>query len=181
MSASRSIESASPTSSSSVSSSIQTKEPDDASKYDFACIDLLCNLEFLMADFRVKPMGERFEIALKTADQILLKLLDFCVEHFESRQIETIHDQIRRTLQCFKNHRESLKNQSWGFALRSLVSSNATDPATVVSYDKLGKSVVHTCGMVFTEMLELVRIDSDVRSQIDQSSAVFLNELKCVW
>jgi hypothetical protein len=151
------------------------------SAFDLVCINLICNLESLMADFRQKQMGERIENAAATANSLLLNLLEFSDEHFEDEQASLVQEQIRATMERRDEHNLALRKRSWGFAIKSLISSKAIDPISIEAYDKLGKSLISTCGLVFTEMQRLVRSDSQVRSQIEQSAITFLEELKGSW
>ncbi len=159
----------------------QENHPAEDSAFDLVCINLLCNLESLMADFRQKHMGDRIESAITTANEILLQLLEFSDEHFEDEQATMVQEQVRATMERREEHSNALKKRSWAFAIKSLISSKAIDPVSIEAYDKLGKSLIHTCGTVFTEMQRLVRSDSQMRSQIDQSAGVFLEELKGAW
>lgn len=149
--------------------------------FDLECINLLCNLESLMADFREKPIGERMEAASQMAAEIVVKLIDFSDENFDSQQAAGLMQNVDQTLACRKQHEAALKQRSWTYTFKSLISSKAIDPRTIEAYDKLGKSLIFVCGFVLTEMLRSVRSDSMVRSQLNQSSIAFLEELKGAW
>lgn len=166
-----------------IQSSVSTRENDPAqeSMFDLDCITLLCNLESLMSEFRQKQIGDRIETATVTANAILLKLLEFSEERFEEQQATVVQEQIRAAMDCREQHVAALRKRSWTFALKSLISSKAVDPISVEAYDKLGKCLIATCGIVFTEMQRLLRNDSQVRSQIEQSALTFLEELKGSW
>lgn len=163
------------------SSKFKGREASEGSSFDLTCINLLCKIESLMSEVRGRPFADRIETASTTANAILLQLLEFSDDHFEDDQAASLQVEVCATLECRKAHEEAFRKRSWAYAFKSLLSSNAIDPVTIEAYDKLGKSLRCTCGVVFTEMLKIVRSDSQVRSQINQSSVVLLEELKSVW
>lgn len=148
---------------------------------DLACITLICNLEAITSECRKKSMADRIETATKTANTILSKLLDFSIEHFDEPEAHRLQEQIASTRQRCKDHEGAIKSLSWLSAFKSLMFTNSIDPATIATYDLLGKSLRSTCGFLFTEMLGQMGDDSQVQAQISQSSEVFLEELKSVW
>lgn len=162
-------------------STVLENDPAQDAAFDLVCINLLCNLESLLADFRQKQIGDRIEYAAPTANALLLHLLEFSDEHFENEKATTVQEHIRATMERRDAHNAALRKRSWAFAIKSLISSTAIDPISIEAYDKLGKSLIGNCGLVFTEMQRLVRVDSQVRSQIEQSALTFLEELKGAW
>ena len=148
---------------------------------DFASLNLLCNLESLMAAFREKSLRNRIECASTTVDAMLRKLLDFALKYFDEHQIATLQEQFRTTLERHAEHGRALTMRHWSSSLRSVVLPNFVDPTTITTYVPLGRSMFYTCGTAFTEMLNVIPEDSPVRSEIRQSSIAFLDELKSIW
>ena len=145
---------------------------------EMSCVDLICQLEHLLATGKEADRGDQVEDSGKLADKMLEKLVEFSDKHLDC---EEILEQITKASHAIKVHKSMLGNRSWGATIMSVFIVDAIDENSKNSHVQLGKDLVCVCATVLHQAVQLVGEDSEIGKQIGQSMIVFVDEFETAW
>lgn len=147
---------------------------------DLACVNLISQLEMQIESARNR--SNHIEKACENADEVLNLLLQFCEDHLTGDRFENAIKSIENASYASLAHKEVLDTRSWGFAIKSLLgNAAANDPSVLQTYQNLGKAVSVACVSVLNQFADLAGVGSDRAKTIQQSAAVFVDELNANW
>lgn len=158
-----------------------TERSIDQGDLENACVDLICQLEFLISNAKDAGRDEHMESAAETAKKMLTQLLTFSDRFFEGAESNQTSEEISKALHQSAAYQDVLNSRSWGSAIKRAF-LGAEDNAQIKStYEQLGLSLIRACATVLYHAIVLVGFDSPLGKQIDQSTVVFVRELKESW
>jgi len=150
----------------------------DQSELEIACVDLICQLESLIALAKENSREDRMEGAAATAKKMLKCLLEFSDRYFQGEESD---EEISKALHQSSTYQEILNARSWGSAIKRAFLGAEDNEEIKVTYEKLGLALIRACATVLYHAIVLVGFDSPLGKQIDQSTVVFVRELKESW
>lgn len=152
----------------------------DQSAMELSCIDLILQLEHMLATAKESDRGDQVEESAKLANKMLEKLITFSDEHLAGAN-EEILEEIGRAARSVAIHKEVLSKRSWGSTIMSMFIIDAIDENSKKSHKQLGNDLARACGTTLQYAIQLFGEDSVIGQQIGQSTTVFVNEFEAVW
>lgn len=153
----------------------------DQGQLEIACVDLICQLESLIALAKESGREEHMDNAAATAKKMLTRLLEFSDRFFQGEEAVQTRDEISKALHQSATYQEILNSRSWGSAIKRAFLGSEDSEEIKATYEKLGLALIRACATVLYHAIVLVGFDSPVGKQIDQSTVVFVRELKESW
>lgn len=153
----------------------------DRAELEIACVDLICHLENSIAFAKESGRTEHMSVAATTANNILSKLLSFSDQFFTGEEAEQTREEIVKALDESSAYTAVQKTRSWGSTLKRTFGGAEDNENIKRSYESLGLSLIRACATVLYHAIVLVGFESPLGKQIDQSTVVFVRELKESW
>ena len=153
----------------------------DRAELEVACVDMICHLESSIAVAKECGLGEHMKVAATSANNILSKLLSFSDEFFTGEEAEQIREEIVKALDESSSYTAVQKTRSWGSALKRTFGGAEDNENIKASYESLGLALIRACATVLYHAIVLVGFESPLGKQIEQSTVVFVRELKESW
>ena len=154
---------------------------EDRAELELRCVNLICQLENLLATAKESDRGDQVEDSAKAANKMLDQLITFVESSLTGQAAEEALEEIRKASDASAVHKEILGNRSWGSTFLSIFVSDAVDENSKITHEKLGKQMARTCATTLHHAIELVGAESVIGQQISQSTAVFVHEFVEVW
>lgn len=160
---------------------VSAKTKAEQKALEFACVDLISKLENLAAKASELADDDFIDESAGIARNIADRLSQFGEEFLDGAAAVQAKEEIDRTLAFCQTYEEVLKTRSFGNAfLRTFWKVEESD-AIKSAHAKLGEALTRCCATTFYHAVVLIGNDSDSGKQIDQSTLVFVNELRTVW
>lgn len=153
----------------------------DQAELEMVCVDLICHLESLVATAKEAGREEHMKTGAATANKILAKLLSFSDRFFTGEEADQTREEIIKALEESSAYTAVQKTRSWGSALKRTFGGSEDDPNIVRAYEALGLALIRACATVLYHAIVVVGFESPLGKQIDQSTVVFVRELKESW
>ena len=153
----------------------------DQAELEIACVDLICHLESSIAVAKESGRGEHMKVAANTANNILSKLLWFSDQFFIGEEAEQIREEIIKALDESTAYTSVQKTRSWGSTLKRTFGGAEDNENIKRTYESLGLALIRACATVLYHAIAVVGFESPLGKQIDQSTVVFVRELKESW
>lgn len=153
----------------------------DQGELENACVDLICQLESLISMAKEAGREEHMEGAAETARKMLTRLLTFSDHFFVGDESTQTREEISKALHQSATYQEVLNSRSWGSAIKRAFLGAEDNEQIKATYEKLGLALIRACATVLYHAIVLVGFDSPLGKQIDQSTVVFVRELKESW
>ena len=153
----------------------------DQAELEIAFVDLICHLENAIAVAKESGRTEHMNVAANTANNILSKLLSFSDQFFTGEEAEQTREEIVKALDESSSYTAVQKTRSWGSTLKRTFGGAEDNENIKASYESLGLSLIRACATVLYHAIVLVGFESPLGKQIDQSTVVFVRELKESW
>lgn len=153
----------------------------DQGALEVACVDLICQLESLIAAAKESGREEHMDSAAATAKKMLTRLLEFSDRFFQGEEADQTRDEISKALHQSATYQEILSSRSWGSAIKRAFMGAEDSEEIKSTYEALGLALIRACATVLYHAIVLVGFDSPLGKQIDQSTVVFVRELKESW
>lgn len=153
----------------------------DQAELEMACIDLICHLEQSVATAKEVGREEHMKNAATTANNILSKLLSFSDQFFTGDEADQTREEIVKALDESSAYTAVQKTRSWGSALKRTFGGAEDNENIKSSYESLGLALIRACATVLYHAIVVVGFESPLGKQIDQSTVVFVRELKESW
>lgn len=163
------------------SPAVGTSRTINQSDLEIACVDLICQLESLIAVAKESGREEHMDGAAATAKKMLTHLLEFSDRFFQGEEAQQTRDEISKALHQSATYQEVLSSRSWGSAIKRTFFGSEDSEEVKATYEKLGLALIRACATVLYHAIVLVGFDSPLGKQIDQSTVVFVRELKESW
>jgi len=153
----------------------------DQAELEIACVDLICHLESSIAIAKESGRAEHMKVAATTANNILSKLLSFSDQFFTGEEAEQTRDEIVKALDESSAYTAVQKTRSWGSTLKRTFGGAEDNENIKRTYESLGLALIRACATVLYHAIAVVGFESPLGKQIDQSTVVFVRELKESW
>jgi hypothetical protein len=153
----------------------------DQGELEIACVDLICQLESLVSVAKESGREEHMNSAAATAKKMLTRLLEFSDRFFRGDEAVQTRDEISKALHQSATYQEILNSRSWGSAIKRAFLGAEDSDEIKATYEQLGLALIRACATVLYHAIVLVGFDSPLGKQIDQSTVVFVRELKESW
>ena len=153
----------------------------DQGELEIACVDLICQLEALIAMAKDSGREEHMDNAAATAKKMLTRLLEFSDRFFQGEEAEQTHEEISKALHQSATYQEILNSRSWGSVIKRTFLGSEDSEEMKSTYEELGLALIRACATLLYHAIVLVGFDSPLGKQIDQSTVVFVRELKESW
>ena len=148
---------------------------------EISCINLISKLENCLAKARELPKDEFIDESGEIGGRMLETLNSFCNEFMTGATAQQVREEIERTQLIVDTYGEVLKTRPLSNALiRTFWTIDESDDIQA-SHKKLGEGLVRACAVAFYHAVILVGLDTEFGLEIDQSTVVFVNELKQSW
>ncbi len=147
---------------------------------EMGCINLISQLE--MQASSAKSRSDHVEQAGENTDKLLSALLEFSDEFLVDDSHQRAMDAVEKASYASLAHKEVLSTRSWGFAIRNLLGKAAvSDESIKETYTLLGEALLAACVSVLREAVAIVGSESTAGRTVEQSIAIFVEELKANW
>ena len=153
----------------------------DQGELEIACVDLMCQLESLISLAKESGRDDHMEGAADTAKKMLTRLLEFSDRFFAGEESVQTREEISKALHESATYQEILNSRSWSSAIKRAFMGAEDNEHIKNTYEKLGLALIRACATVLYHAIVLVGFDSPLGKQIDQSTVVFVRELKESW
>ena len=153
----------------------------DHQALEISSIDLISKLENLLAKAREMPRDDFVDETANIAKKILFHLTAFGDEYFEGQAAEHSKDEIVRALTFTHTYEEVLKTRPLTNAIIRTFWKIDELKEIKAAHQQLGEALVRACAATFYHAVMLIGLDNPFGQQIDQSTVVFVNELKQSW
>ena len=148
---------------------------------EVSSINLISKLENLLAKAREMPRDDFVDEAAGIARKMLFNLTEFSDEYFQGGVADQSTEEIVNSLACVDAYEKVLKTRPLTNAIiRTFWQINELE-AIKTAHERLGESLVRACAATFYPMVIMIGLDNPFGQQIDQSTVVFINELKQTW
>lgn len=151
------------------------------SELEMACVDLICQLECMIATAREAGKEEHMNNASATANKMLNQLLSFSDRFFTGNEAEQTRDEIVKAVEESAAFTTELRSRSWGSTLKGMFGTAEVSDSVRLAYENLGLALIRACATVLYHVIVVVGFESPLGKQIDQSTVVFIRELKESW
>jgi len=153
----------------------------DHKALEISCINLISKLENCLAKARELPKDDFIDQSSEIGGSMLEILKSFCNEHMTGTTAKQVLKEVDRTELMVNAYAEVLKTRPLTNALiRTFWTIEESDDIKA-SHKQLGEGLVRACAVAFYHAVMLVGLDTDFGKEIDQSTVVFVNELKQSW
>ena len=148
---------------------------------EMACVDLICHLESAIATAKEVGREEHMKEAASTANKILSRLLTFSDNFLSGDEARQTRDEIVNALDESSAYTAAQKTRTWGSAIKRTFGGAEDNETIKRAYETLGLSLIRACATVLYHAIAVVGFESPLGKQIDQSTVVFVRELKESW
>ena len=153
----------------------------DQADLEMACVDLICHLESIVAVAKEMGREEHMKEGSDTANKILAKLLTFSDEFLTGDEASQTREEIVKALDESSVYTAVQKTRSWGSALKRTFGGAEDNENIKVAYESLGLALIRACATVLYHAIVVIGFESPLGKQVDQSTVVFVRELKESW
>ena len=162
------------------------QEPGEANAVDqkaleASCVDLICKLENIFAKAKEMPKVDFVDESATTARKMLELLLGFCDKFLTGKADAQAREEINRAMTVSHTYDEVLKTRSLGNAILRTFWKVEESKEIQESHSQLGEALIRACAATLYHAIILIGFDTDLGKQIDQSTVVFVSELKQSW
>ena len=162
-------------------SAIDSPRTIDQAELEMACVDLICHLESLVAVAKEMGREEHMKEGSDTANKILAKLLTFSDQFFSGDEASQTREEIVKALDESSVYSAVQKTRSWGSALKRTFGGAEDNENIKIAYESLGLALIRACATVLYHAIVVMGFESPLGKQVDQSTVVFVRELKESW
>ena len=162
-------------------SAIDSPRTIDQAELEMACVDLICHLESLVAVAKEMGREEHMKEGSDTANKILAKLLTFSDQFLTGDEASQTREEIVKALDESSVYTAVQKTRSWGSALKRTFGGAEDNENIKIAYESLGLALIRACATVLYHAIVVMGFESPLGKQVDQSTVVFVRELKESW
>lgn len=145
------------------------------------CVDLICRLDQLLPQATVaKDKGEHLD-AIRTANKMLLAVLDFGESNLDGTAIGDVEDKIALGYCRTQNLQETVEAASWGVVKKVFGRSVATSDEVDTAYQRVADSIAVSVVTAVGNAVAGVGRDSELGRELIQTMTLFIGDLKKAW
>ncbi len=164
----------------------QTQDANQSSQFDrieleLACVDLICKLENLLAKAREMPHDDFVDESAIVGRKMLETLSGFSDEFLVGNASGQAKEEIDRGMTFSHLHDEVLKTRPLTKSIIRTFWNVKESEEIQSSHAQLGEAIVRGCAATLYHAIMLLGIDSELSKEIDQSTVLFVTELKQSW
>lgn len=164
----------------------QNQEPSQAIQVDRkalerACVDLICKLDNMLVKAKEMSKVDFVDESATVARNMLELLQEFSDEFLVGRVADQAQQEISRAMTVSHTYDEVLKTRPLKNALLRTFWKAEEIQEIQAARSQLGQSLIRSCAATLYHGIMLVGFDTEAGKQIDQSTVVFVNELKKSW
>ena len=153
----------------------------DYQALEISCVDLISKLENLLTKLINQDKDDFIDESADTARKMLALLSSFSDEFLTEKAAAQAKEEIDRALTFASTYEEVLKTRPFiNSVIRVFWNLKETEDI-LKSQAELGGALVRACATTFYHAIMLIGTDNEFGKEIDQSSVVFINELKQSW
>ena len=153
----------------------------DRDALEVSCINLISKLENLFSKARELERDDFIDESSEIGRKILAELDSFRDAYLSGVASEQSAEEIERAEAISHTYDEVLGARPLGKALLRTFWEVEETPDIVKTHAKLGDAIVRSCAATFYHTIILAGPESELGQQIDQSTVVFVDELKQSW
>ena len=153
----------------------------DYKALETSSIDLISKLENSLAKAREMPKDDFVDEAAVTCKQMLSYLSEFTEEYLSGDAAVQSKQEIDRASTAAYAHEEVLTTRPLAKSIIRMFWEVAESDEIESSHRQLGQAIVRSCAATFYHAVMMIGLDSEFGCEIDQSTAVFVTELKQAW
>ncbi|MEM7454047.1 MAG: hypothetical protein AAF456_06795 [Planctomycetota bacterium] len=153
----------------------------DRTTFEVACVDLISRLENCLARATEMEKDDFVDKSGKIGRQMAGPLKTFTRQFLTGKAAEQANAEISRAVSISHTYEEVLKTRPLTNAIiRTFFNVDEVEQVRE-SHERLGESLVRACAATFYHAIKMVGLDSELGREIDQSSVIFVNQLKDSW
>ncbi len=153
----------------------------DRDELELSCIDLIRKLENLFASAKEKASDDFIDDSADTGRKMLRKLAEFNQTYLTGSAAEQANEEVQRAMAYSHAYDEVLKSRPLTKSIVRAFWNVKESDDILASHQKLGEALTRGCAATFYHAVLLAGLDTELGKQIDQSTAVFVNELQQTW
>ena len=153
----------------------------DRKTLEVSCVDLICKLENLLAKAKEMPKDDFIDESAIVGRKMLEHLSAFGDKFFVGNAAEQAKEEIGRAMTYSHLFDEVLKTRSLtNIVIRTFWNVKESDEI-LSSHAQLGEALIRGCAATLYHAIMLLGVHTDLGKEIDQSTIVFVTELKQSW
>jgi hypothetical protein len=163
--------------------SVLTLPPFESPSVDVeaACIDLLCRLESLVCAIKQGDPADRNEIAVETAQRMMVEMVDFAVGFLGSDANHRLDKEISLAFEATIELDELNRSRSIKDLLRRALGREHPNAVRLdVAFANLIESLNRSMVTLSFHAIELVGVDTTVGKQLNEGTLLLVEELEAV-
>jgi hypothetical protein len=153
----------------------------DQKVIESGCIELICKLENTFTKAKSAGKEEFVDNAAAVSHKMLALLRDFGQCHLTGDANTQAQEEIERAQTAAFAYKEVLKRRSWGNAVLRAFCSVEESEEIKIAYARLGEAMIRACATTLYHAVISVGFETKLGKQIDESTVVFVTELKQSW
>ena len=153
----------------------------DRKSLEAACVDMISQLEYMV--FKAQEMS-RIDFVDETAEigrKMLVVMADFAENFLTGNAAEQAKGEIERAVTYSHTYDEVLKTRSMLNTVLRTIWKADENREIQSAHKQLGEIMVRACAATLYHAIMLLGMESEIGKQIDQSTVIFVNELKQAW
>ena len=153
----------------------------DRGSLEVACIDMISKLENLLARAKAMQHVDFIDESSDVGREMLEQLSAFSDKFFVGNAAAQAKEEIEKGMMYSHNFDEVLKTRSLiKTAIRTFWNVEESDEI-LAAHLQLGGSLIRACAATLYHAIMLLDIQTELGKEIDQSTVVFVTELKQSW
>ena len=153
----------------------------DTATLGISCIELIGQLENTFAKAREQSQVDFIDESATTARKMLMLLNSFANQYLSGNAARQSEEEIEKSLMCSHTFDEVLKTRPFSNALKRAFWKAEETEEIQNAHHKLGESLIRATTTTLFHAIMILGTESDLGNEIDQSSVIFVSELKQSW
>lgn len=153
----------------------------DRKALEVACVDLISQLENMLSKAKAMQKVDFVDESATVGREMLERMLAFSGKFFAGSAAAQTNEEIDRAMSFSHTYDEVLKTRSIiTTAIRTFWNIDESDEINS-AHAQLGESLIRACAATLYHAIMLLGINTELGKEIDQSTVVFVTELKQSW
>ena len=153
----------------------------DTATLGISCIELIGQLENVFAKAKEQSQVDFVDESATTARKMLTLLNTFANQYLSGNAVRQSEAEIEKSLLCSHTFDEVLKTRPFSNALKRTFWKAEETEEIKHAHQKLGESLIRATATTLFHAIMIFGTESDLGNEIDQSSVIFVSELKQSW
>ena len=148
---------------------------------EIACVDLISQLENQVAKANDMARDDFIDESADIGRKILARLSEFSSDFLEGKSALQAKNEIQLAQTFCYTYEQVLKTRTFTNAILRTFWMVEESDAIKAAHAQLGDALARSCATVLYHAVVLIGNDSESGKQIDQSTLVFVQEMKQAW